>query len=52
MKLHSCFLVVGTAIFFIASTLSVKGIMPCLIILKPNIQFISGEKGLFCLEAS
>ena len=36
MKLHNCFIVVGTAIFFIASTLSGLGMMPSLIILNPK----------------
>ena len=36
MKLYNHFLVVGIAIFFIASTLSGKGIMHCLTISKPR----------------
>ena len=36
MKLLSCLLLVGTAMSLIARTLSGKGIMPCLVILKPR----------------
>ena len=36
LKLLSCYSLVGTAMSLIACTLTGKGIMPCLVILKPR----------------
>ena len=48
IKLLSCFLLVGTAMRLIACTLSGKGIMPCLGILKPRYSKLSMAKNDFC----
>ena len=44
MKLLNCFLVVGTAMFLIASTLLGRGMMPSLVILKPKYSSSSFAK--------
>ena len=41
MKLYIWFLVISTAIFFVASTLSGKDVVVSLLILKPRAEFNS-----------